>query len=66
MITLFSWGYYGWGNYTPQLVKAVDEVARGGKMLGHVPSTDCNKAMLVGRKSHCDDDSRSARSAVLR
>ena len=31
MITLFSWGYYGWGNYTPQLVKAVDEVeaARG-------------------------------------
>src|ERR1035438_4748843 len=24
--TLFTWGYYGWGNYTPQLVQAVDAV----------------------------------------
>lgn len=24
--TIFSWGYYGWGNHTPQLVEAVDAV----------------------------------------
>jgi hypothetical protein len=24
--TLFTWGYYGWGNHTPDLVKAVDAV----------------------------------------
>ncbi|MEX0718566.1 MAG: hypothetical protein WD066_18380 [Planctomycetaceae bacterium] len=30
-LTLFSWGYYGWGNATRQLVKAVDavEASRG-------------------------------------
>lgn len=30
-ITLFSWGYYGWGNHTPQLVEAVGavETSRG-------------------------------------
>lgn len=30
-ITMFSWGYYGWGNATTQLVKAVDaaEISRG-------------------------------------
>ena len=22
--TLFTWGYYGWGNHTPQLVEAVE------------------------------------------
>ena len=29
--TLFSWGYYGWGNHTPNLVEAVDavETSRG-------------------------------------
>jgi hypothetical protein len=29
--TLFSWGYYGWGNHTPDLVEAVDavEASRG-------------------------------------
>jgi hypothetical protein len=29
--TLFTWGYYGWGNATPQLVEAVDavEASRG-------------------------------------
>jgi hypothetical protein len=29
--TLFTWGYYGWGNATPQLVEAVDavETSRG-------------------------------------
>jgi hypothetical protein len=26
--TLFTWGYYGWGNHTPQLVSAVDAVER--------------------------------------
>src|ERR1019366_5621079 len=28
---LFTWGYYGWGNHTPQLVDAVDavETSRG-------------------------------------
>lgn len=25
-LTLFTWGYYGWGNHTPELVKAVDAV----------------------------------------
>lgn len=32
-LTLFSWGYYGWGNATKQLVKAVDaiEESRGFK-----------------------------------
>lgn len=25
-ITIFTWGYYGWGNHTPQLVHAVDAV----------------------------------------
>ena len=25
-VTLFSWGYYGWGNYTNQLVEAADAV----------------------------------------
>ncbi len=31
--TLFTWGYYGWGNATPQLVEAVDvvEASRGFK-----------------------------------
>jgi hypothetical protein len=30
-VTLFTWGYYGWGNHTPQLVEAVDavEASRG-------------------------------------
>jgi hypothetical protein len=30
-ITIFTWGYYGWGNATPQLVEAVDavETSRG-------------------------------------
>ena len=29
--TLFTWGYYGWGNHTPDLVEAVDavETSRG-------------------------------------
>ena len=29
--TLFTWGYYGWGNHTPQLIKAADavETSRG-------------------------------------
>jgi hypothetical protein len=29
--TLFTWGYYGWGNHTPHLVEAVDavETSRG-------------------------------------
>src|SRR5271165_2078519 len=27
--TLFMWGYYGWGNHTPDLVKAVDAVETG-------------------------------------
>ena len=27
-ITIFSWGYYGWGNATKQLVRAVDAVER--------------------------------------
>jgi hypothetical protein len=32
-ITIFTWGYYGWGNHTPQLVEAVDavEASRGFK-----------------------------------
>jgi hypothetical protein len=25
-LTIFSWGYYGWGNHTPELVEAVDAV----------------------------------------
>ena len=25
-ITIFTFGYYGWGNHTPQLVKSVDAV----------------------------------------
>ena len=31
--TIFSWGYYGWGNHTPKLVKAIDavETSRGYK-----------------------------------
>jgi hypothetical protein len=28
MLTLFTWGYYGWGNHTPQVVEAVDAVER--------------------------------------
>lgn len=28
-ITLFSWGYFGWGNHTPQLVEAVDAIEKG-------------------------------------
>ena len=27
--TIFTWGYYGWGNATPQLVEAVDAVELG-------------------------------------
>src|SRR5436190_2047819 len=27
-MTLFTWGYYGWGNHMPQLVEAVDAVER--------------------------------------
>jgi hypothetical protein len=27
-LTLFTWGYHGWGNVTPQLVEAVDAVER--------------------------------------
>src|SRR5947207_35541 len=28
---LFTWGYYGWGNHTPQLIEAIDavELSRG-------------------------------------
>jgi hypothetical protein len=26
--TIFTWGYYGWGNHTPQLVEAVDAAER--------------------------------------
>ncbi|MCE9568043.1 MAG: hypothetical protein K8U57_39075 [Planctomycetes bacterium] len=26
--TLFSWGYYGWGNHTPDLIHAVDAVEK--------------------------------------
>jgi hypothetical protein len=26
--TIYTWGYYGWGNHTPQLVEAVDAVER--------------------------------------
>lgn len=31
VVTLFSWGYHGWGNATPQLVQAIDaiEATRG-------------------------------------
>lgn len=25
-VKLFTWGYYGWGNHTPQLIEAVDAV----------------------------------------
>jgi hypothetical protein len=25
-LTLFTWGYYGWGNHTPEFVEAVDKV----------------------------------------
>jgi hypothetical protein len=30
-VTIFTWGYYGWGSHTPQLVEAVDavETSRG-------------------------------------
>jgi hypothetical protein len=28
-LTIFTWGYYGWGNATPQLVEAVDAVETG-------------------------------------
>jgi hypothetical protein len=30
-VTIFTWGYYGWGNATPQLIEAVDaaETSRG-------------------------------------
>ena len=27
-ITLFSFGYYGWGNWTPKLVEAADAIER--------------------------------------
>jgi hypothetical protein len=27
-LTLFMWGYYGWGNHTSDLMLAVDEVER--------------------------------------
>jgi hypothetical protein len=27
-ITIFTWGYYGWGNHTPEFVEAVDAVER--------------------------------------
>jgi hypothetical protein len=27
-ITLFTWGYYGWGNHTPQLLQAIDAAER--------------------------------------
>ena len=32
-ITIFTWGYYGWGNHTRQLVESVDtvETSRGFK-----------------------------------
>ena len=26
--TIFSWGYYGWGNHTPDLIEAVDAVEK--------------------------------------
>lgn len=34
-ITIFSWGYHGWGNHTPYLIKALDAVkeSRGFKPL---------------------------------
>ena len=32
-ITLFSWGYWGWGSSTPQLVKLVDAIERSRDFL---------------------------------
>jgi hypothetical protein len=29
-VTIFTWGYYGWGNHTQQLVEAVDASRRAG------------------------------------
>jgi hypothetical protein len=26
--TIFTWGYYGWGNHTPKLVEAIDAAER--------------------------------------
>ena len=30
MITLFSWGYWGWGNATEQLVESADLAEKNG------------------------------------
>lgn len=49
-ITLFSWGYWGWGNATPQLVEAVDavEAARGFRPLLFVDVRVSRSVRAVG------------------
>ena len=53
-ITLFSWGYWGWGNATPQLVEAVDavETARGFRPPLFVDVRISRSVRAVGFRDH--------------
>lgn len=53
-ITLFSFGYWGWGNATPQLVQAVDaaEDARGFQPPLFVDVRISRSVRAVGFRDH--------------
>ena len=53
-ITLFSWGYWGWGNATPQLLEAVDavEAARGFRPPLFVDVRISRSVRAVGFRDH--------------
>ena len=38
--TIFTWGYYGWGNHTPQLVEAVGALEAGEENFAHAARGD--------------------------
>lgn len=44
-ITIYMWGYWGWGNAAPELVKAVDAVERKRGFLRH-PLADVRMGTL--------------------
>lgn len=53
-VTLFSWGYEGWGNWTPKLIEAVDAVekARGRSPPIFVDIRASRKVRAEGFKEH--------------
>src|SRR5262245_40791853 len=58
--TLFTWGYYGWGNATPQLMEAVDAVEESG---GFQPPNRRNARKLAQSLSQLGTHNTRAKTA---